>query len=473
MDNSTFPDRPTSFPHSDNERRVEASCAAESGSPEIKSTQSDTSRRARGNESLTGSVSIIAGTLTWLTCFFLLNLIYSDPRISKKIQDTGISQIQYIVIKTVFVSVTYMAASFVAARIAERAKLTHGVIVGAVILALHVLVVLLYDDGRITRDQRTWSAVAAVIIFPIAFSAGALMGRFISPIETADHAWKSRGVPQIHRTLDGKEIEIRPPRDHPILSILMYTAAPLFYYLSIAPNSFGGDSSVLALFLMGLGTAFIGLGRRLRARPIGNVLGPDATFYLYLRPFEQDTPESWWKKAALMTLGMGRAKTQEVQLCASLGKEGTVVAVGRPDESIPPMGAVRVYVQDADWQDFVTDLMKRSRAIILRAGLSGGLEWELQQALRVVNPEKLLFFLPLKSSMREGSRKAQYDRFRNLAERALGKPLPETLDNSCLIIFDQDRNPIAVPQQKGKATLPLEGCLLAREIARIASNRYL
>jgi hypothetical protein len=79
-----------------------------------------------------------------------------------------------------------------------------------------------------------------------------------------------------------------------------------------------------------------------------------------------------------------------------LGRYGPVIAVGRPREWTPELGAARFYVDDAHWQEQVSDLMAEARAVVFWAGSSAGLLWELATATRLDNPNKITIVLDFK-----------------------------------------------------------------------------
>ena len=68
-----------------------------------------------------------------------------------------------------------------------------------------------------------------------------------------------------------------------------------------------------------------------------------------------------------------------------------MIAIGRPGDRLPPLGAARTYVSDDEWQREVRRLSSDAQAIVVRAGASSGLEWEIGMLLQQEEPEKLLF----------------------------------------------------------------------------------
>lgn len=139
-------------------------------------------------------------------------------------------------------------------------------------------------------------------------------------------------------------------------------------------------------------------GRQHLARVIDTsspLLAPGA-FVLYLRSFEDDS--AWqvvhsighsdesdlWRN--LMLSGL----TREEQLVAALRPAGTVVALGRPGEQLPQVGALRLYEPDASWRQTVRDLLGQARLVVFAIGTGENLIWEFVQALAIVPPERVV-----------------------------------------------------------------------------------
>jgi len=136
--------------------------------------------------------------------------------------------------------------------------------------------------------------------------------------------------------------------------------------------------------------------RRLGSADAGDVLATHPNgFVLLLRCFTVDD---------LARLGeAGLAPGFEERLVELLRPIGPVVAVGRPGETLPPLGAARLHLTTATWQDEVGRLMRQARAVVLvlfapqapqADDQATGLRWEIEQALTTVAPQRLLMVLP-------------------------------------------------------------------------------
>lgn len=78
---------------------------------------------------------------------------------------------------------------------------------------------------------------------------------------------------------------------------------------------------------------------------------------------------------AAVVLGM---QTEEEQLAEVMDQVGPFLAVGKPGESLPEVGAARIYVGDDEWQHRVSELMSQARLVVLRAGETANLWWEVK-----------------------------------------------------------------------------------------------
>ena len=111
---------------------------------------------------------------------------------------------------------------------------------------------------------------------------------------------------------------------------------------------------------------------------------------LYLRSFDDDE----------------KAGTDEFVLAKIFEEVGPFVAIGRPGDKLPPLGASRFYVADDTWRGAVDDLLGRAALVLLRAGKTQGLLWELQQCRKRLSPKHLAVLIPREKEAYETFRRA-------------------------------------------------------------------
>ena len=128
------------------------------------------------------------------------------------------------------------------------------------------------------------------------------------------------------------------------------------------------------------------------------------------------------------------ATTVEEKLAAAMRHVGPFVAIGRPGETLPELGAARMYVSDDHWQDEIVALMERARIVLLRIGDTPGFWWEVQQVLERVEIDRVVFFFP------PGTEKL-YPRFRQMTAEHLGAVLPEEIGKAQFLYLDADGTP--------------------------------
>jgi hypothetical protein len=114
---------------------------------------------------------------------------------------------------------------------------------------------------------------------------------------------------------------------------------------------------------------------------------------VYLRSFQID------KRLSRRPLVIGRVfsfHTEEEQFVAALRESGPVVAIGRPGERLPRLGAQRVYVEDAEWRQQVLSWFTRAALVVIHIPptLTEGLLWEIEESLNSVALHRLVLLVP-------------------------------------------------------------------------------
>lgn len=132
-----------------------------------------------------------------------------------------------------------------------------------------------------------------------------------------------------------------------------------------------------------------------------------------------------------------------------LSEFGPYIAIGRPGESFESMdlGAAKLYVNDEDWQKTIIELIESANVVVLEAGESAGLSWEISQLVSKANPQKVLMILPRHQS--------KYDEFCLLAEEFFPESFPEDLPVSRLLMFEDGW----IPVELNNPTMSVEDAL--------------
>jgi hypothetical protein len=171
---------------------------------------------------------------------------------------------------------------------------------------------------------------------------------------------------------------------------------------------------LLAPIWVGLGAFLFWRGRQYAAQASAvSIIADHKPHLLYLRPFQSDC-------TTMKDIFKGNRSdwiTEEEGLADVLRPFGELVAIGRPGESLPTPGAARIYASDEEWKDVVKRQMQSTRLVVIMAAVGENVLWELTQATKVVDPQKLLILvLKMKAD--------DYESFRTKANPILGVSLP-------------------------------------------------
>lgn len=115
---------------------------------------------------------------------------------------------------------------------------------------------------------------------------------------------------------------------------------------------------------------------------------------------------------------------------------GPLIAVGEPGK-IPKSGAARAYYDGDDWREAVTTWMDQALMIIMVAGYTEGVRWELESAIARGHARKLVLIFP-----RDRAFDARWAWVRALlGERAFGPAMDQARrDGAILIATDSSDN---------------------------------
>jgi len=119
---------------------------------------------------------------------------------------------------------------------------------------------------------------------------------------------------------------------------------------------------------------------------------------LFLRSFQDDDlrvrVHSRSRASSVERLALLEDSTFEDLLAWHAARLGPVIAIGQPGTRLQPLGAVRDYFSDDDWQTAVLKRINMSAAVVFVVGRSPGAQWELAQLCTRGALGKTLFVFP-------------------------------------------------------------------------------
>jgi hypothetical protein len=210
-------------------------------------------------------------------------------------------------------------------------------------------------------------------------------------------------------------------------------------WISHKRNSFTDSLIVWKYLCLIIGFAFM-WGRKLFHEPISRILSEDKRPpVLYLRSFKDDKTASAPMKQSYWPI----FSTEEECLIDVLHDFGPCIAIGKPGEKLPDLGAARMYLDNNVWQDKVRELLMSSKLVVLRAGNTQNFLWEVEQSAESVRPKSVIILIPRVKNI--------YEDFRVRANQYFPKPLPESTKDfnfvsgigslHGFIYFDEDWTP--------------------------------
>jgi hypothetical protein len=115
---------------------------------------------------------------------------------------------------------------------------------------------------------------------------------------------------------------------------------------------------------------------------------------LFLRSFSDDPKVN--ASAGISPHGLGYLLdlSVETRLANHFMDFGPFIAVGSPTERVPQIGAARVKLSDDEWQAQVTRWMEEASAIIMYAGTTHWVGWELKRIIDGGWTPKLILLFP-------------------------------------------------------------------------------
>jgi hypothetical protein len=119
---------------------------------------------------------------------------------------------------------------------------------------------------------------------------------------------------------------------------------------------------------------------------------------------------------------------------------GPVVAVGNPQDELPPFGAARGYFSEMTWHQAVEQLSAKARAIVVCLDNTAGIRWEMSHLISSSQTQKCLFFVHPKLHETASGYAVLSELFAKLIQTGF---MDETVANEIRLSFES-RHPIGL-----------------------------
>jgi tetratricopeptide (TPR) repeat protein len=154
----------------------------------------------------------------------------------------------------------------------------------------------------------------------------------------------------------------------------------------------------VAIFQMVVGLRLSTYARRLIHSGVAEALLWDVRSpVLLLRSFSLDTLPAEVldrKRVGFNFASWFEKRSFEEYLAEAFEQVGPVIAIGRPGETVAPLGAARDYVGDDAWQKRVLAHAKASQCVLMLADDSPGMAWEIEHVIEAVGLPRVVVVLP-------------------------------------------------------------------------------
>jgi hypothetical protein len=345
----------------------------------------------------------------------------------------------------VALSISYLFGGFFTDTIAKEAPLRHAALSGSIAAIIPAANTVLTNRSiALTTLTSVFMLSAPIPLFVL----GAYLDRLLFNLLLA----RSRRNQWSYVMSSGKAVKAFSPWQAPILANIWLLFAFVFWASFWVPCYWGEcfirendgtythttlviPDSLVEYVLVG-SICYIAAKRR-KAVSVETLLAKDRRRpVIYLRPFGDDGKQmqgGLWYELSDSVRAL-RRKTIEQRLAKAFTKLGPFIAIGRPGELLPDLGAARMYVDNEVWQEVVEDLTSKAQLVILQAGETQGLQWELRKVGNTINPERVLLFVPF--ALKRRDREEVYGRFRAWAQTCFPGPLPERIGKVFFLYFE-------------------------------------
>lgn len=143
-----------------------------------------------------------------------------------------------------------------------------------------------------------------------------------------------------------------------------------------------------------------------------------------------------------LALGQSVPRRFEELLCEIFSKIGPPIAIARPEENLPPIGAARYWVKDRidinAWKHVVNEIINDSQYVLIIMGRmtmddkETGLGWEASQMLSEQNLSKAIFIMP---PVEDQEARRRWQEYREISQNLF----PEYVGGEVAIMFNSNR----------------------------------
>lgn len=164
-------------------------------------------------------------------------------------------------------------------------------------------------------------------------------------------------------------------------------------------RSWGTTVIGVGTVLGAVGAAIHSLGLRLSAQNTDEATANDPRPpAILLRSFDDDEIQMGVREGSpFMPYSSAEPITFEQLVVEQLAETSPVLAIGRPGELLPALGAARTYVSDADWKARIDQFLSDCGLVLMILGpidRKEGLAWELERIQSSMPLQKVLLLLP-------------------------------------------------------------------------------
>jgi len=202
------------------------------------------------------------------------------------------------------------------------------------------------------------------------------------------------------------------------------------------------------------GSELIETGRRMRAQNAISVLSEDRRApVLYLRSFDDDDLQDPTLPSLFSVLFFALRPPfvrhrYEASLTKALSQIGPVICIGKPGESLPEIGAARIYVSNGEWQKAVEYFLSEAQAVVFTIGHTEALWWEVETVFNNYSLQRILLFVPY--AEKAVSPRSLVQRYWSFASPAvLGRKSVERMNDGRLERYKAFREQFSLLRLKG------------------------